>query len=460
VSSVEVINELKRLKNQLSGKFEQTRGVRIWGEKPDGSIGLLQLSAEGKLLVDAIASVTGKVSIENFPSDYPASGTESRLDSLLAELQGKLETADLAIEAVTKYLQTKITNLPADYPDSGTQTRLDSLLTELQGKLETADLAIEAGTKYLQAKITNFPSDYPDATSQSTLSGIKGQTDKLTFEAVTSKLLVKSTRDWTITELLAVHEQTPWNPPNFDVALSTRLKIGDFSFTQELGRVGLILEAGGAVIDPRSIRALTSSDVISAVQSGAWSVGRTWSLGKATDGVSAKIDENILGFQFLAAEPTALTVDTASLYARVDAYKRLIINAAVVANPPNLDVAMSGIKAGTDYLDDIYTKLAGGLPAALTAAGNLKTAVQEALPAGTNNIGDVDVLTLPTLPTGDNWIGRVKVGDGTNALAIPLAGDAVGRGIFIFGSDYSAAPGPYARLPKVDSEGNLYIKSV
>jgi len=267
--SVEVLDELKKLKNQLSGKFEQTRGVRVWGEMPDGTIGLLQLSAEGKLLVDAIASITGKVSVENFPSDYPASGTESRLDSLLAELQGKLETTDLAIQAVTKYLQTRV---------------------------------------------ENFPTDFPDATSQSTLSGIKGQTDKLTFEAVTNKLLVKSTRDWTITESLAV----------------------------------------GSYPGPGS----------------------------------------------------------------------------------------------------------GQLPSSLTALGNLKAAIQEALPAGTNNIGDVDVLTLPTLPTGDNWIGRVKVGDGTNALAIPLAGDAVGRGIFIFGSDYSAAPGPYARLPKVDSEGNLYIKSV
>jgi len=51
---------------------------------------------------------------------------------------------------------------------------------------------------------------------------------------------------------------------------------------------------------------------------------------------------------------------------RVDTSSRLKVSAEVVANPPNLDVALStrasestlsGIKAGTDYLDDIYGRL-------------------------------------------------------------------------------------------------------
>jgi hypothetical protein len=49
----------------------------------------------------------------------------------------------------------------------------------------------------------------------------------------------------------------------------------------------------------------------------------------------------------------------------------------------------------------------------------------------------------------------LKIWDGVNYLAIPQAGDAVGRGILIYGSDYSAAPGPYARVVKVDSSGRL-----
>jgi len=41
------------------------------------------------------------------------------------------------------------------------------------------------------------------------------------------------------------------------------------------------LRHAGVEIDPRAIRALTAADVVSAVQSGVWSVGRTWTLGVA-----------------------------------------------------------------------------------------------------------------------------------------------------------------------------------
>lgn len=84
--------------------------------------------------------------------------------------------------------------------------------------------------------------------------------------------------------------------------------------------------------------------------------------------------------------------------------------------------------------DDQIDLLGGGLPAALTAGGNLKVSIEEggasggltdtelraadvkvtldgetvALAAGTNNIGDVDVLTLPAIPAGTNVIGKVR----------------------------------------------------
>lgn len=40
------------------------------------------------------------------------------------------------------------------------------------------------------------------------------------------------------------------------------LKIGDFDLDLELGRVGIVLTKTGAIIDPRTIRALTSSDIV------------------------------------------------------------------------------------------------------------------------------------------------------------------------------------------------------
>ena len=113
--------------------------------------------------------------IGNFPTDYPDA-------SVLTELQQKLETADLSLEAVTKYLNVNIKNFPADYPDA-------SVLTELQQKLETADLSIEAATKYLNANVKNFPADYPDASALTELQQ-KLETADLSIEAATKYLNV------------------------------------------------------------------------------------------------------------------------------------------------------------------------------------------------------------------------------------------------------------------------------
>jgi hypothetical protein len=80
------------------------------------------------------------------------------------------------------------------------------------------------------------------------------------------------------------------------------------------------------------------------------------------------------------------------------------------------------------------------LPSALTASGNLKTAILEALPsgtnkigsvdiasalpAGTNKIGSVDVASLPSIPAGTNNIGKVDV----NSLpSLPAGSNTIGN---------------------------------
>lgn len=103
-----------------------------------------------KALCDASGNL--KISSASFPADYPDSGTHTKLDNLLTELQQKLETADLARNA-SNYLKVIEQNFPSDYPDSSTHTKLDNLLTELGAKLETADLSIEAVTKYLEVVV-------------------------------------------------------------------------------------------------------------------------------------------------------------------------------------------------------------------------------------------------------------------------------------------------------------------
>jgi hypothetical protein len=77
--------------------------------------------------------------------------------------------------------------------------------------------------------------------------------------------------------------------------------------------------------------------------------------------------------------------------------------AATQATLANLDAAL-GAAADPEapangsviaLLKRLRTLLSGGLPAALTAGGNLKTALLEALPAGTNTIGAVGIATQP-----------------------------------------------------------------
>jgi hypothetical protein len=62
----------------------------------------------------------------------------------------------------------------------------------------------------------------------------------------------------------------------------------------------------------------------------------------------------------------------------------------------------------------------GQLPSALTAGGNLKTAILEALPAGTNKIGSVDIASA--LPAGTNKIGSVDI-----ASALPAGTNNIGK---------------------------------
>lgn len=80
------------------------------------------------------------------------------------------------------------------------------------------------------------------------------------------------------------------------------------------------------------------------------------------------------------------------------------------------------------YDSFVEALLGGGLPAALDA-GALKIKEQ-------------------------NPLAEIKLWDGTNYLATPGVGDAIARGVFLFGSDYGSQT-PTAQIVKVDSSGRL-----
>jgi hypothetical protein len=93
----------------------------------------------------------------------------------------------------------------------------------------------------------------------------------------------------------------------------------------------------------------------------------------------------------------SLTVDATSLPLPTGAATETTLAAINTATGTTADADTVNTVIGR--LKQIITRLSGGLPAALTGSGNLKTAISEALPAGTNNIGDVDVVSS-ALPTG------------------------------------------------------------
>ncbi len=112
------------------------------------------------------------------------------------------------------------------------------------------------------------------------------------------------------------------------------------------------------------------------------------------------------------------------------------------------DGAISSLGATTDaeatgngtligIIKRIRTLFGGGLPAALSGNGNLKTAVSESLPAGTNNIGSVNVTQIPSIPAGTNTIGTVSV----NQLpTIPAGNNNIGD-VDVASTPADATPG-------------------
>ena len=81
---------------------------------------------------------------------------------------------------------------------------------------------------------------------------------------------------------------------------------------------------------------------------------------------------------------------------------RLDVYASYVANPSNLDVALS-TRASESTLSALKNALSS------VGTDKVRVSVIDSLPAGANKIGSVDVATLPSLPAGTNKIGKVDV---------------------------------------------------
>lgn len=232
------------------------------------------------------------------------------------------------------------------------------------------------------------------------------------------------------------------NPSNLDVLLSTRLKIADFVLTQELGKVGIILSTGGVIIDPRSIRALTSADVVSAVKSGTWNI------------------DNLLN-----PHPVDVSDRAARLLGKIDPASRV-----TVQYPQGTDIDPRSIRALTssDIIDvsDRAARLLGAISLGQSSGktnvlktGNLvttATTADQVILTYTVTTGKTFYLEylsvdcrLTTFATTATWFGAASLESpaGTKLITNDLSGaGAVTRNPYVFSEPIPIASGTVIRV--------------
>lgn len=153
------------------------------------------------------------------------------------------------------------------------------------------------------------------------------------------------------------------------------------------------IDVAGVQIDPRQIRALTSADVVSAAQSGTWTVqpGNTpntapWLTTISQGGNSASVSAS-----------NALKVDGSAVTQPVSGTVTANAGTGTFTTSDLADGSVSGGTAGTKSLlagltfNTVAPTLTTGQQASLQgdSSGNLKTSLQTAIPAGANAIGSV-----------------------------------------------------------------------
>jgi len=187
--------------------------------------------------------------------------------------------------------------------------------------------------------------------SEATLNAVKAQTDKLTFDS--------------LNRLKVLLESLP-NPSNLDVALSSRAS--EASLTSELvrkvkGDQGLLKQVSST--DHRL-------DVYASYVANPPNLDVALSTRASEATLASELTRKVKGDQGLLKQVSATD-------------HRLDVYASYVANPPNLDVALS-TRASESTLSALKNALAS------VGADKVRTCIVDPLPAGTNTIGSVNAV--------------------------------------------------------------------
>ena len=230
------------------------------------------------------------------------------------------------------------------------------------------------------------------------------------------------------------------------------------SITSQVNGTQRALDVGinvaGVQIDPRQIRALTSADVVSVVQSTSPWVTKDQSDGPVTPGAVASFSQ-LMGGQYNSALPTLTTGQQSAV--QLDSSGRLIVTftdpddknygtvgagtlrtASQIGNATgaaDFNAGATGAQtlrvvanqgAASSAANGWFVRPTDGTNSqAYLATGEAKVSITQALPAGSNTIGNVGVTNLPT--TVDTNYGTV--GASTIRVASQI-GNATGAANF------------------------------
>ncbi len=175
------------------------------------------VTVTGSVDVTSLPSITGTVSVDNFPSEYPLPSTQVSdlknvtvtsfgvaYDSATDELKVKLSydarerlwTLSSDTDSVTVTGTINVGNFPTDYPDSTAHSKLDTINTTLSSELtRIAKVQYYDGTNWVDwdktVSIDNFPSEYPLPSTQITeLKNVTLTGSSIGYDSSTDKFKV------------------------------------------------------------------------------------------------------------------------------------------------------------------------------------------------------------------------------------------------------------------------------
>jgi DNA-binding FrmR family transcriptional regulator len=487
---VEMLQQLKR----LTSKYQTPFGIAIWGFTAPGQAKEILVDSQGRL--QTVGEFTGTVEVPNLDVALSTRASEATLSSILSKIDITLSNLRDAITAAAPNNKTLADlyerlnsirgQLDATLSTRASETTVSGILSQLDITLSALRDALRGiGGKTLTDLDTDLANIYAKLdvalstrASETTLSGIKTQTDKLTFDA-SSRLAIQ-------------------NPPNLDVALSTRASESTLlAVKSKTDNLDVALSTRASESTLSGIKAQTDklqfdasnnlkivvqnfpTDYFKAGQSigespfnitkvaGTALTGRDWS------GDFAKLQNLDTALSTRASESTLSGIKAQTDKLTFDTSNYLQVNVKATVNPSNLDVALStrasestlsGIKAGTDYLDDIYGRLDVALSTrasestlsaiknALASVGTdkMRVSVVDSLPAGTNKIGSVDVASIPN-PSNLDVALSTRASESTLSSFVGTPDSSPpSKGVVLLGYD-----GTYTRRVKVASDGKL-----